>query len=353
MKGGRKESLASSRRDPAGVHVAFITVAVALTTIILLTPGLRGLKIYPSAYSTTEAERTIVNSSALASILGEVRASAADFVWLKTEYYMHRGVHYKPHTSLAEIKPGEPSPQTQAAVQDMKAPAEKELAKEDEHGHDRDHDHDHNHDHKHEHVSNAPTLIPTEDKDFRGFIGTIDRAIHPWQQTTVHHLANADQILPWYRLVTMINPYHARAYLVGGYLLMKEYETPDHLDQAGQFLQEGIHNNPEAFNLRVLFGRVEIQQKRWKEAIRTFEKARNVALKYRSEDGAASTTWSESDEEDFGFSVRYLPFIQFRVLGDAKAAIKSCQDGLRYMPKDGPLKNFLKELLQETQPAPK
>ena len=45
----------------------------------------------------TDRMQEEVNTSSFAQILGELRASTADLMWIKTERYLHRGVAYKPH----------------------------------------------------------------------------------------------------------------------------------------------------------------------------------------------------------------------------------------------------------------
>ena len=56
------------------------------------------------------------NSSALASIMGELRASVGDLIVLKTERYMHSGVAYNAHINSAELATSTPSPRTSSTV---------------------------------------------------------------------------------------------------------------------------------------------------------------------------------------------------------------------------------------------
>ncbi|MBI3735786.1 tetratricopeptide repeat protein [Candidatus Sumerlaeota bacterium] len=338
-----------SRRGNLAPEIAL--VAVTLAILAALAGALRPTKEYSAAYQPSEEEQHEINSSALAMILGEVRASLSDFVWVKTELYSHRGIHFAAHEDKkAEDHAGEvrnaanraeedthagehPNPRANDTITSAGLPSaggEIAGAAQTKHA-----------DHK---TTAAALVIPPPEEDFRGFIGTIQREVQPWG---VHNFAQGKEILPWYRVQTLINPKQARAYNVAGWLLMKEKNQPGHLEEAEKFLREGIENNPNYFPLHLMLGRVLIEQKRWDDAIKECEAARDIALKYRPPDGKPTQTWTDSDIEDFGFALRYIPFIQFRMLNDPVRARESCLAGLKYFPADKPLKNFLRQIEEE------
>lgn len=358
----------------------FCLVAVAL--LAALNSHARATKIYTAAYSTGQIERSVVNSSSLAMILGEVRTNVADFIWVKTELYSHRGLRFKAHEDEQEELDAE---EVQSPTARRKAAARAEA-----------HDHDHAHDEEavelhaedetetdsldlevahddeptsprkkraklgqakpkpdahagHDHDHTELSWIPSEKSDFRGFIGVIQREVQPYGK---HEFAQGSQILPWYRVQTAINPRHGRAYVVAGWLLLKARDEENHLTQAEMFLKEGIVNNPDFFPIHVMLGRVLLAQDRHADAMEIFAQAREIALKKRPPDGKpVPHEWEDSDEEDFGFAVRYIPYIQFRILNDLTAAEKSTSDGLKLMPKDQPLRNFMRQIRKAKKEA--
>ncbi len=313
------------------INPAPLVGIVILIVIAALCPGLRSSKDFPSPYVTDEEGRQEVNSSALAAILGEFRTSLSDFIWIKTELYEHQGIRFQPHVDEKEKDVERGKMKTAIALTEGRTTETMLLAKPIvKHA-----------DHP---TTHALQWIPAPEKDFRGFIGDIDREVHPWGK---HRFAESKETLPWYVILTVTNPHHSRAYIVGGWLLMKEDRQSDHLAQAERFLREGVANNPDSFPLRVMLGRALIQEERWKEAIQEFEKARNLALKTRSKDGKPDAKWTDDAEEDFGFAVRYIPFIQLRQLNDVKGARISCKEALSYMPNDRALKQFYENLRKE------
>lgn len=356
----------------------------AVTLLAALNSRARDTKMYTSAYSTGQIERAVVNSSSLAMILGEVRTNIADFIWVKTELYSHRGLRFKAHEDEQE----------ELDADEVQSPTARQKAAARAEAHDHDHEHVHEeetevhhedetvtesldlevafddeatsprkkkrvklaqarskgdgHDgHNHDHTELS--WIPSEKSDFRGFIGVIQREVQPYGK---HEFAQGSQILPWYRVQTAINPRHGRAYVVAGWLLLKAKDEKDHLIQAEKFLKEGVENNPDFFPIHVMLGRVLLAQERHSDAIEIFAKAREVALKKRPPDGKSEPhVWEDSDEEDFGFAVRYIPYIQFRMLNDLIAAEKSASDGLKLMPRDQPLRNFMRQIRNAKQEA--
>jgi len=360
----------------------FCLIAVAL--LAALNSHARNTKIYTAAYSTGQIERSVVNSSSLAMILGEVRTNIADFIWVKTELYSHRGLRFKAHEDEQE----------ELDADEVQSPTARRNAAANAQAHDHDHDHGHAEDeaeaevhaedeteteslevahddeptsprkkrakfmqarpmpdshagHNHDHTELS--WIPSEKADFRGFIGVIQREVQPYGK---HEFAQGSQILPWYRVQTAINPRHGRAYVIAGWLLLKAKDEEDHLTQAELFLKEGAKNNPDFFSIHVMLGRVLLAQDRHADAIEIFSQAREIALKKRPPDGKPEPhVWEDSDEEDFGFAVRYIPYIQFRILKDLTAAEKSTSDGLKLMPKDQPLRNFMRQIRKAKQEA--
>lgn len=304
----------------------FLGVAAALGAVAALHPALDKARVYQPAFAMTERVQEEVNSSSIALILGEARASTADLMWIKTERYLHRGVAYKPHIDAdAVAHTGETAP----------------LA-----GHDREAE---GGEHAHEQLQG---LVPDQAHDYRGFIGVLHREIQPWQAPGQpdEHTAG-DELVPWFRLLTYSDPHHWRGYLIGTWWLSK-MNDPHALAEAGAFIQEGIRNNPEAFQLDLMDGRIKIQQGSWRAALASFERAVRGALKIRPAGGKETPPiWSASDEEDFGAALRFIPSIQWHKLNDPQAARASLANGLRMLPDDHPLQALQLQMNQSQAPA--
>ncbi|NUN94720.1 MAG: hypothetical protein HUU16_00980 [Candidatus Omnitrophica bacterium] len=150
------------------------------------------------------------NTSAVARLFGEFRTSMSDIMFLKTERYLHSGIAYQPH------------------IQDEKTFNAKDVG----------------------------TLIRPPDQDWRGFIGDIERSIKPWLDPKTHaqHTRGAE-LLPWFRLMTLVNPHRIRGYRIGTFILMTSGDA-DSTRQAREFLMEGIRNNPKSHELQFMVVRL-------------------------------------------------------------------------------------------------
>jgi hypothetical protein len=207
------------------------------------------------------------NASAIGRMLGEFRTSMSDMILLKTESYLHGGVNYLSHTT------------------------DPELGSQNNH--------------------QADALIPSPEKDYRGWVGKLEREIKPWN-IVGQHAAHTDgrQLLPWFRLATLSDPHHVHAYTSGGYWLSRHS-----VSEAIAYLEEGLHANPEAFQLYLTLGQVRLKQLRKEipnlfdpsEAERTqllavqeiYLKAAELALSQRPHrDLESHPTWGHYDETD-------------------------------------------------------
>jgi tetratricopeptide (TPR) repeat protein len=110
-------------------------------------------------------------------------------------------------------------------------------------------------------------------------------------------------------------------------------------------VEEGIANNPDAFTLHIMRGRIMIAQERYAEAVADFAAARDAALKIRTPQGEEKPgIWSESDEEDFATALRMIPMLQLRKLNQPEQARVAVEEGLKYVPRDHSLNLFSSEL---------
>src|SRR5690606_41174555 len=105
---------------------------------------------------------------------------------------------------------------------------------------DRDMEHVDDHDHAEDDHTNVNAVIRTANKDFRGFIGKMERQVKPWRDPSKPHQHTAGtELLPWYRLATYSDPHNVRNYMVGAWWL-KSLKTPEQEAEALRFLEEGI-----------------------------------------------------------------------------------------------------------------
>jgi len=272
---------------------------------------------YEGGRSRDEQSRERRNRSALAAMMGEFRTSVSDILFIKTERYMHGGVAYR-HDAAAPAH----------GAQELAAAMEGEAAHEDEHGHD-------DHGEEHDFVcgsQGAETVVPRAEKDFRGWIGDLYREVKPWRDPSKPHLhTDGRELLPWFRLMTLSDPHYVQGYLAGGFWLQKQEG-----DAAMEFIEEGLKNNPAAFQL--YFSRGLLRMKRahapaagpleeadrllFSAAREDFLRAAELGLAQRPRDGqegASSPDWRTYQENDLQAACRMAILLSDR-LGDSRTA---------------------------------
>ena len=268
------------------------------------------------------------NKSAFARVMGEFRASAADVMFVKTERYLHGGMSRAPHLDADKMA-------ASGVVVDKGV--------------------------------NVNSEILVEEVDFRGFLGNIERAVKPFDMA--HRHTDTTELLPWYRLMTVMDPHYVRGYRIGTYWLIGRPDAQSWIE-AIKFLDEGIDLNngaPEEF--RLWTSRALYYQKRYSRALKepdflgddpeamlekTLESARKcyqLGLAERPATGEENTfgprlLWTPDLEEDFRFGARYIPTI-LRELGrldEALAEVKRVRD---VVPDDTPLRNMQQSIEAE------
>lgn len=186
-------------------------VAVALFVCLPLVPRSIDPNDYTPLIGFSSEAQSARNTSAVARLFGELRTSMSDIMFVKTERYLHSGVGYTPHITEKDIS--DPS-----AVQTD--------------------------------YSGTPTLIRPPTEDWRGFVGDIEREIKPWLDPKTHMShERGTELLPWFRLMTLVNPHRIRGYRIGAFLMMSR-ESVDSLQEAWDYIEEGIKNNPDSHELR-------------------------------------------------------------------------------------------------------
>lgn len=319
------------------VEQKIITKIVFGTIIIifLLSPILT-LRLTPNLYSggisRNDEYRQRINRSAIAILLGEVRANLSDMMFIKTERYMHAGVAYKLNidydamSSTGEFKTrGHDHPTTASSAHLSHL------------HHDEEEESDHIHD------EGAETIIPTSEKDFRGFVGILQRHVKPWlDPSQPHYHLDGTEMLPWFRLMTLSNPHHIRGYMIGAWWLKKEHKKPQ-LEEAKTFLEEGIRNNPDSFQLYLMLGTILHSLKDNEGTKKAYFDAAERAIKQRPPFGKLSRNWNHYQEDDALASIRLAVFSE-KEYGDAKKALDLAKHYLSLIGSDAILEDYIRTL---------
>ncbi len=279
---------------------------------------------YQGGRARNEIARTERNTSALATILGELRTSASDMMFVKTERYLHNGVAYMPHME------------------------EDEVVQTGEEGHKS-------------HAGGTPTVIPSPQDDFRGIVGELERKVKPWLDPTVpHELASGTELLPWYRLMTVSDPHYVRGYQIGGWWL--KANDPN---EGVKFLEEGIQNNPEAFQLPYIKGlnlmvlgkmidaNVETEdpeaRRFYRRAAVAFREGADLIERNRPDDydrDKLHDDWTEYQEEDARSVARMAILMEDR-LGNKKHALRLAKKYNDVLQGDGILERNIARMESE------
>lgn len=243
---------------------------------------LRARSLYQPGLS--EGELSVRNESAFGQILGEVRATMSDLMFVKANRYLHAGIGYAPRARIDTL-----NEQKQMGAGD----------------------------------AGAPTTIRSAAEDFRGFLGNLEREVKPYRDTSQAHVhTELTELLPWFRLMTLSNPRFVRGYRVGGMTLVQDGKWAE----AQQFMDEGLANNqdnPEVFRLYQTIASLHRQGRRdpkypwdgeWLDkslgaALQGFEVAKRQRPPH-GETGVESPdglVWTEDIEEDFDLATHMIP----------------------------------------------
>lgn len=225
------------------------------------------------------------NTSSLAQMLGTFRTAASDIMFIKTERYLHSGIAYEPHLDGESLSAAGIIEEIDEAH--VHASSRTNLVVEKDS------------------AGKAPTIIPDAAHDWRGYVGSFERAVKPWRSQELDHtLTDGRELLPWFRVMTLTDPHYIRGYAIGGWWLQRR-----NLDAAIAFVQEGITNNPESFEILYTLGQLQMERGRkanndsilnpneaslpaFRTARDTFLKAAELAVALRP------AGWKENEKND-------------------------------------------------------
>jgi tetratricopeptide (TPR) repeat protein len=277
-------------------------VAVAVIGLLTVTNGICA-KVQPALESTagmSQAQQEKLEQVASASLFGQFRTSMADFLWLKTDKYLHNGVDLRGTTDLEK----------EAGTADKVDSAKGEVI---------------------QHAAET-TVVPSERRDWRGFIGNIERQVRPYEDMSNHSHKDPKEALPLFRLMTWSNPHFIPGYIVGSALIaMDRTKTQEAID----FLSEGVKNNPESIEINNALGQMLTSKvRRYNDALPYLRKA--IALANARD----AKTLTEDEMDAWQNSYRWV-VLNRREAGDAAAARQAAIEGLRLFPDDVVCRHYL------------
>jgi hypothetical protein len=193
----------------------------------------------------------------------------------------------------------------------------------------------------HEHVHKNITIIPTQERDFRGLIGDVERAVKPFDLTHVKH-TEPMEALPWLRLATWINPEHENAWVATAFWLKGTgRQNRPATSQAIALLERAVALNPprkgqpyDKHGLVYMLAHLYlVEGSNPRKALEILE----PFLKHGEED---FSQLNEVQRDWLSYSFRDA--VQAcRKLGQHEKAVEICRRGIVLFPDDGPLQDSL------------
>ena len=315
---------------------SILSVLVPLLMLPWLAPSLTPNQ-YDGGRSRDDRARLIRNSSAMGTILGEIRTSMSDVMYIKTERYLDSGVAYVPHIGEELLSVNKMSKQIDAQQIELAASATSDPSASPGDSGDVNYE-------------GVPTIIPGSVGDYRGFIGDLQRKVSPWKAPEDgHEHTDGTELLPWFKVMTLSDPHYTRAYSVGGWWLKRK-----NFDAALSFVEEGIANNPDAFQIHFMHGQLlnekairlggedvfahptDEAKVAFHDANAAYTKAVTFALEQRPVDGTngwAAAEWSDYKEEDAWAAARMMVLTEYR-FGDKKLAVEKAKICISQMGPD-------------------
>lgn len=250
------------------------------------------------------------DTHASASLLGQFRTSAATWLYLHADLYLHNGVEMRPLLKSEKDR----GKQGDAAGDDKLGAGE---------------------------GSNETTVIPGVEQDFRGWIGDMERATGAYKDMRAHKHNPPETAIPLFRLMTVIDPTFVPGWTLGAMIIARDVKTGP--DRAIQFLLQGVKENPREFRLRYQVGfYLAAYDRKLEQALPWLESARQLSLN--------RTDFSDQEADDLTNNYRW----QALCLRDLKRPSDEgaiLAEGLRRFPKD-PMLMRMQHKLAVSLPGP-
>lgn len=248
----------------------------------------------PQSLAGEDQER--LEHVASASLLGEVRGSFADYLWMKADQIVHNGV------ALRALTPSEMRRKNRwraSQAQGQETPVAR-------------------------HEEGETTVVPNREADHRGILGDLEREIKPYMDMRHHHHRDPGETAALFRLMTWTNPGFIRAWVVGANVLATNLRRPK---EAVRFLKEGAEKNPDSIAIQVEIGRYLLYNLHDNpDSERYFR--RGIML------GAARPHLTDDEEEAWENAYRWL-FIEYYIAGRHREAQQVARSAMRRFPEIG------------------
>lgn len=258
----------------------------------------------------TQGQQEKLEELASASLFGQFRSSMSDFLWLKADKYLHKGI------DMRGLTPEERRSETAEQV-----------------GHGTGHAADGNREH-----GSETTLVPSARTDWRGTFGDIEREIKPYADMRAHEHRDPKETLPLFRLMTWSNPQFVLGYTTGAAMMARN--AAGHAE-ALRFLEEGKRNNPDSIQIETAFAFLLMKgpHQGKPDLASACQHAEQALAHAHAKD---PQTLTEDEKEAWQEAVRWR-VLAYRDLGKKAQAIQAAQEGLRAFPEDVTCVRLLKE----------
>ena len=245
-----------------------------------------------------------MEGSSTASVFGEFRTNMAGFLWLKADQYIHGGVALR---SLTDDE-HQANAIRRASIADGEANG--------------------THDER-----NETTVIPESDRDFRGWLGEIERQTQPFYDIRGHKHHNPSETLPLIRFATWADPHFVPGFVVGANIIASDNTR---VQEAIAYLNEGLRSNTRSIVILTELGRFYgYHLRQFDVSLISLDKAISIARsqKFRSED----------DDEAFLNALRWKVLCLRQPNKQYQEAL-AVVEGLTYFPEDRVLQEMQKKL---------
>jgi tetratricopeptide (TPR) repeat protein len=181
----------------------------------------------------------------LAVFMGDGRRLFGEYFFRKADIYFHSGVYPSIFDQAAA------SSEEYHMASAASPPTDSHDA---ETGDDHDHDHDHEHEteegheDEHEHEQLAPRTDAPVD-----WLDRFSRNFYPTRHVHLEEATDAREILPWIRISTELDPQRIATYTTAAFWLRRHLGK---VDEAEQFLREGLRANPGSPEILFELGRL-------------------------------------------------------------------------------------------------
>lgn len=234
---------------------------------------------------------------ASASLLGQFRTSISGWLWLRTDLYLHNGVSMRPLTEAERSK----------GISGVGSSDNTDNALHDD--------------------ASVVTVIPSAERDFRGFFGDLERATKAYKDMKNHSHNDPRQALPLFRLMTWIDPHFINGWVVGSSVIARDHNESAYR-KAIDYLEQGLEKNPENISIQNQMGTVYLTKLRdFRRAVPLFESA------ISSRKGQAIAQFDPDDQESLEWAYRWLALC-YRDTGRLDRMYPLIDEGLALFPED-------------------